>query len=94
MATFGLMPLGLALTGPIVARVGQHPVLVAAIVEPRRADPGRRSGSRGCATSATPAWSRVCADRCRGGGYFGFCAYCEAIGPDCPTYLEFRSTWP
>lgn len=31
MATFGLMPLGLALTGPIVARVGQDPVLVAAI---------------------------------------------------------------
>lgn len=32
MATFGLMPLGLALTGPIVARVGQDAVLAAAIV--------------------------------------------------------------
>jgi DHA3 family tetracycline resistance protein-like MFS transporter len=32
MATFGLMPLGLALTGPIVARVGEDAVLVAAIV--------------------------------------------------------------
>ena len=31
---------------------------------------------------------------CRRRTYFGFCAYCEAIGPDCPTYLEFRSTWP
>ncbi len=32
MATFGLMPLGLALTGPIVDRVGQDAVLGAAIV--------------------------------------------------------------
>jgi DHA3 family tetracycline resistance protein-like MFS transporter len=32
MASFGLMPLGLAVTGPIVARVGQDVVLVAAIV--------------------------------------------------------------
>jgi predicted MFS family arabinose efflux permease len=32
MATFGLMPLGLALTGPIVAQVGQDAVLVAAAV--------------------------------------------------------------
>jgi MFS family permease len=32
MATFGLMPLGLAVTGPIVAEVGQDVVLVAAIV--------------------------------------------------------------
>ena len=31
MATFGLMPLGLALTGPIVTHVGQDAVLVAAI---------------------------------------------------------------
>lgn len=30
MATFGLMPLGLALTGPIVARVGEDAVLAAA----------------------------------------------------------------
>jgi hypothetical protein len=26
--------------------------------------------------------------------YFGLRAYCEAIGPDWPTYLEFRSTCP
>ncbi len=32
MASFGLMPLGLAVTGPIVARVGQDVVLVVAIV--------------------------------------------------------------
>ncbi len=32
MATFGLMPLGLALTGPIVARIGEQPVLVAGMV--------------------------------------------------------------
>ena len=59
---------------------------------------GSRSSRCCCAadlTTATPGSPRPSGRGLPGvAGYFGFWAYCEAIGPDCPTYLEFRSTWP